>query len=320
MELPILQRLKDGEHFDFVTLADNIDQTEEFWQWWWSERPEDGRISRPEIIDSADPILEETIGKPTVNLSAYSEFFDTQFMAQIEQHSLPLKLLPREHYRQILIRILFRSHSILLRDQPQVVFAGGGYGSGKTTTLNRLGKIKAIPVGMGHLVGADIFKQLIPEFNLIKAVADGRASVTVQKECKSLARDLFEQLIQNRRSFIWDSSMSDDVATMEQIAFAAHHGYALTLIAVLTPLEVAIKQAMRRAFQSRRFPHPDALPASHKGFRDAFDTYLPHFEKVLVFAKDAARSEDCFVVAEKTGRTNPLAIHDEEMFSRARSL
>jgi hypothetical protein len=39
MNLPILQKLKDGEKLDFATLADNVEQTEEYWEWWWDKSP-----------------------------------------------------------------------------------------------------------------------------------------------------------------------------------------------------------------------------------------------------------------------------------------
>ena len=57
MNLPILAKLKDGEKFDFQTLANNVEQTEEYWEWWWAEKAKSDEISRPEIISEDDPIL-----------------------------------------------------------------------------------------------------------------------------------------------------------------------------------------------------------------------------------------------------------------------
>ena len=76
MELPILGRLKDGEKFDFDTLADNVEQTYEFWQWWWEEKSQDGIISRPEIILDNDVILTPTDEKCSADLIYRQEFFD----------------------------------------------------------------------------------------------------------------------------------------------------------------------------------------------------------------------------------------------------
>lgn len=319
MNMPLLERLKEGEKFDFSTLAANVEQTDEFWDWWWGALQSEFQMQRPEIIADNDPILEPTVAAQTVNLSNYSEFFDKPFLSIIKEHSLPFKRTSREHYRQILIRVLFSGNSALLPGRPQAVFAGGGYGSGKTTALNKLAKLNAFPMGLGHLVGVDVFKQLIPEFNLIKGVADGRASFTVQQECQTMAAELFEALVDGKRSFIWDSSMSNKEETMDRVLRASRNGYELTMVAVLTPLEIAIRQAMRRARISRRFPHPNALPASHTGFQKAFDDYVPLFGKVMVLANDGVGPEGCYVVAEKTDATKQLEIYDQELFSRARS-
>jgi predicted ABC-type ATPase len=319
MDLPILQALKDGEKFDFATLADNIEQADEFWDWWWATKSETGVLTRPEIIADGDPILTHTDCKAVVDFARHAELFDRPLWETITSGRLPSRDgWPREQFRERLIRLVFGS-STKLAAAPHIVFAGGGYGSGKTTTLNHLACQGKLPVKLRDLVGVDVFKLLIPEFHLIKNVADGRASLTVQRECQELAADLFDMLLESRRSFIWDSSMSNKAETTARIALARDNGYTLTMIAVLTPLEIAIQQAMNRAQQSRRFPHPNALPNSHSGFREAFHDYVPLFDAVTVFAKEAAGSDNCYVVGEKMIGTNDLAIFDEPLLSRALS-
>ena len=317
MELPILGKLKDGEKFDFATLAENVEQTNQFWEWWWEEKFQSGQIVRPEIISDNDPILTPTIGSSSADLISYSEFFDKTLHRQAERGVLPPRSdLSREAFRSFLLRIATNS-SVILPGRPQIIFAGGGYGSGKTTTLNHLAESKRLPVGLSHHAGVDVFKPLIPEYNLIKAVADGRASVTVQKECQELASDLFEILVEARRSFIWDSSMSNKAETLERVKMATEIGYELTMVAVLTPLDQALKQAMHRAKQSRRFPHPDALPKSHVGFRQAFREYVPYFDEITVFANDAKLGDSPFVIAEKQGKENALVTCDGDLLDNA---
>lgn len=316
MELPILEKLKDGVKFDFTTLADSVEQADLFWDWWWKEKYNPDEFSRPEVIVDQDEMLVETSSKGTVNLFAYADLFDKFLPAQFASGKLPVKDgVSREWFRKQLVQII-AANSTKLPGRPQIVFAGGGYGSGKTTILNELAQSGVLPVGAGHHVGVDVFKQLIPEYNLIKAVADGRASLTVQKECQMLANQLFDKLLEAGRSFIWDSSMSDEKATVERIKKVQALNYETMMIAVLTPLELAQKQAMERAFDSRRFPHPTALPQSHHGFRRAFTGYVPYFDEVFIFARETGQGH-AMVVAEKAAGTKELVILDEEVFNRA---
>jgi hypothetical protein len=317
MELPILEKLKDGEKFDFATLAENVEQTNQFLEWWWEEKAQPGVIMRPEVIQDDEPILKPTIGACAADFISYAEFFDKTLHRLTEHGVIPTRSdLSREAFRSFLLRIVTNS-SVILPGRPQIVFAGGGYGSGKTTILNHLAENECLPVGLSHLVGVDVFKPLVPEFNLIKAVGDGRASLTVQKECQELADELFETLIEARRSFVWDSSMSNQAETLERLKLADLSGYELTMVAVLTPTEQAVRQAMRRACQSRRFPHPEALPKSHIGFRQAFVDYLGYFDRVTVFANDARLGEAPLVIAEKQGRQNALVPMDKDLLESA---
>lgn len=316
MELPILSQLRDGVRFDFSTLADNNDDTEAFWEEWWSGwDPE--TISRPEVIENHDPVLTETATKETVDLVAYRERFNEYLTQAIERNQLPAKNgVPRAEFRQRLLRIV-GSNSMPSSGRPQIVFAGGGYGSGKTSILWKLAKEEKLPVGPGHMVGVDYFKLHVPEFSLIQSVADGRASGTVQKECKELADRLFQLLIAGRRSFVWDSSMSNREETIQRIHAAEAAGYELTMVAVLTPLKLAIRQAMQRARNTRRFPNAHALPESNRAFKAAFREYLPLFDEVIAFARMEELGENPVVVATKSGRLNELAVDDDELLGSA---
>jgi predicted ABC-type ATPase len=200
--------------------------------------------------------------------------------------------------------------------EPWIVFTGGGYGSGKTTILGHLGEHGQIPCK--GLVGADMFKQLIPEYHLIKSVADGRASLTVQKECMLLLKRLFPMLVEKRRSFVLDSSMSDQKETVARTQLAKKMGYKLMMVAVLTPLQIAINQAMHRAKISRRLPHPKALPESHVSFRQHLREYEPLFDSILVFTNPGASGNVAKVAEKKIGKG--LEVHDTNLFNAALSL
>jgi predicted ABC-type ATPase len=313
MILPILNRLKDGEKFDFETLADNSDQTDEFWEWWWENNSMDV-ISRPETISDHDPILVETVEKMEVDLATYSEFFLDALAKQVEAGKIQPRTMPRMEYGRQIIEKFFNGRSVDREDEkPLIIFAGGGYGSGKTTILNQLANQKCLSLPCGCLVGVDMFKLFIPEFSLIQSVADGRASFTVQKECKNLASQLYSELVESKRSFIWDSSMSDRDDTLKRIEFAKRQGYDIQMIAVLTPLSVAIRQAMGRAYQIKRFPHSTALPQSHVNFRAILEEYIPLFDKVEIFAKMGGPDDIPEIIAVKEEGENKLAVVDKNL-------
>jgi hypothetical protein len=318
MNLPILGKLKDGVKFDFDTLADNFDAVEAFWEWWWENR-DLNIIDRPEIIADDDPILEATQGKKTADLLSYSDFFSDFLINAIASSKLTAgQCLLRGPFRDQVARIV-GSNSVELPDGPQLIFAGGGYGSGKTTMLGHLAQCGKLPLKMCHMVGVDYCKLYMPEFNLIQGISDGRASVTVQSECKNLGSNLFMKLVQDRKSFIWDSSMSDEKETRDRIALARDQGYRMSMIAVLTPLEIATRQAMKRARETRRFPHKDALPQSHTGFRKALMGYIPAFDNVTVFANLGEQADVPEVIAERIDGKE-LAILNDELFNRLSSV
>ena len=312
MNLPILTKLKEGVKFDFETLADNVEKTDLFWDWWWEEKSQSSKIIRPETIEDSDQILIETVHKSFVDTICHRNAMDDPLFRLLNEGVIPSAAsLDRDLFRNLTMKAVAVATEALR--EPQIVFAGGGYGSGKTTVLGDLAECGTIPVR--GMVGVDMFKQLIPEFHLIKSVADGRASLTVQKECLRLTKSLFPLLIEKKRSFILDSSMSDHKETSMRIQLARKAGYRLILVAVLTPLEVAIRLAMGRAKISRRFPHLGALPESHVLFRQHIMKYIPLFDIVLIFANSGIDGKVHRLAEKKFGKE--LEIFDAELFTSA---
>lgn len=269
--------------------------------------------ARPEVIEAGDPILTPTLRKLEVDLETHACRFQSFLQDALRLPSWATFLKSseansRSAYREHLISYLTARRGLASKERPQLVFVGGGYGSGKTTIIHHMAQSQALPVGPGFIVGADIVKLHIPEYGLIASVGDGRASATAQDECKVLAERIFQNLVTKRSSFIWDSSMSDLSVTKDRIEAASASGYELTLVGVLTPEKVAMRQAMRRAKWTRRFPNPKALIDSHREFRRNLPEYLEIFDEVRVFSKSSIDSESPKEIGISSGKGNGLAL------------
>lgn len=270
-------------------------------------------LKRPEIIADDDPILEPTDGSLFVDTLTHFDLFDKFLSASLTKELLPLEShFPRAAYQEALIHLL--SARAVMSDERVVVFVGGGYGAGKTTILSMEGEGSFLPLGMSSIVGVDSFKLFLPEFEAIRRLGDGRASSVVQQEARLLSEKLFDHLLQRGASFMWDSSMSDEQASLRRVRAARGKGYRLILVAVGSPIEAAIGKAMERARQTRRFAHPAYLADSHRKFARAFDSYFDEFDEVFLFWNPwcpGMRAAQPSLIAEKDTGDNSLVSYSE---------
>lgn len=294
----ICDALKAGERLPFDLLACHYDDTCEFWNWWWETKANCKELSRPYTIQDDDQILIPTISKVIVDTQSRQEFFSEFLIQPLRTGILPSsKTVSRQEFRETISEYL--SKRGVATDVPSIVFVGGGYGSGKTTTLAALAKENLLPVPMSALLGVDYCKLHIPEFDLIRRVSDGRASTVCQGESRSISDLLFRRLIMERRSFGWDSSMANGAETIQKISAAKEAGFHITFVAVATPVEIAIERAMSRARKMRRFAHPDHLAESAREFASQFPKYVSLFDKVMLYYNG---------VNDSSGRAQPLLI------------
>lgn len=311
MKLPILNKLRDGERFDLEVLLSNVEQIDEFWNLWWENRSF-AQIDRPETIADGDPVLELTSNKDRVDLNSWPEFHHHFLNREIQRGAINRHTTKRSEFREQVITRLAKC-STTSGGEKIVVFAGGGYGSGKTTCLKLMASRGCLPLTDGAMTGVDYVKLHIPEFSLIQSAADGRASSVVQEECKQMSNTLFERLIESRASFIWDSSMSNNEESMAKILLCKNAGYTMHHVGVLTRPEYAIRLAMERAKCTKRFPNARYLPLSHVGYRKHLNDYLPFFDKVSIFA-NVRYGKPQYELARKEDGSNKLEVFDQGLF------
>ncbi len=320
---PIFEQLKRGSLFSYSHLKTEREAVCQFWEWWWSQT-DTAQLKRPETLVANDPILTQTATKPTVDTISDDYFFSQPLLNALTSQELPHgHQVNRPAYRQAIADML--TPRCPVSSEPLLVFTGGGYGAGKTTTLHWLAKQGKAPGGIeaDALQGVDYCKQLLPEFNQVKMVADGRASEICQDESRLISDLLFGQLVNDRRCFGWDSSMSNKEGTLKKIEYARQCGYRLALIGVLTETPVAVQRAMGRAKKTRRFAPPKYLHESHASFASHLETYIELMDEVLV-VENSRETKDGgpHLLAQKKPGEKAVKVFDQtiyDTYTRARS-
>lgn len=314
---PVFEALKRGERLPVQLLVQEQESLRLFWDWWWQQAPQD-RLTRPYTVQDDEPWLQPTMGKELVDTETYREYLSAWGRQLQEQGLLRRGVnVPREDYRQDLLEHVVSKATEL--SVPSLVMTGGGYGAGKTTATDFMVRTGRLPIAQGSMTGVDYFKAYLPEFCLMQYLADGRASTIVQEESRLLADSAFGILTEGRKSFGWDSSMSNGPEVLKKLERAKEKGYTLWLVAVCAPLDIAIRQSLARAKSTRRFSHPDVLEKSHTEFRRWFQDYVPLFDNISVFANmgtlDANGRRNSYLIAEKLAPNGSLAILENDLFS-----
>jgi len=319
MSATLFEELREGKRFPAARLAMEPDAMRQYWEWWWSQASFE-TLTRPNTVEDGDPWLVRSLDKPMVDTLTY-EGFRSRFLLTAQRASyLPHGAdLDRGVYREDLLRHVFRHAQP--NERPVIVFVGGGYGSGKTTIFDFLVKSNKLPIQQGAIIGVDYFKAYLPEYCLLTRLCEGRASSVVQDEARQLSDTLFERLVKRGLSFGWDSSMSNPGPTLAKLKMAKEAGYSMEFVGVFAPLATAIRQAMGRALQFRRFAHPEFLPKSHVGFREYWRSYLPYVDRAYIFENQGTppgqtQKQDPCLIATKTEPNTELAILDETRFQQ----
>ncbi len=312
---PILQRLIKGDRFPYALLRAERDAVEGYRKWWWMQA-DTASLDRPKTLVDEDPILIPTCEKKSVDTFSDDFMFSDPLRNLLERNILPRgESVNRASYHQALADHLTQFG--VTGEKPALIFTGGGYGAGKTSGLQFLVRAGKCPVNIpvSALQGVDYCKQLLPEFSQVQRVADGRASEICQTESRTISDLLFCQLVSEGRTFGWDSSMSDKVATFKKIEFARKRGYRIVLLAVLTRLEIAIPRAMQRAKETRRFAPPKYLEPSHRAFWSNLPDYMEAFDEALVLENSKEKEHGGpSLLARKSGAEKVAKIFDRATY------
>lgn len=310
----IRDALLKGEKFRYSLLRSEFEQVQKFWKKWWEGR-DLSIINRPYTIADDDSILTPTVGKVTVDSLSDHETFWVFLKTALSKGHLPAgRDIPRDQYRSAIVTLFV--DRLPKSNSPVVYFVGGGYGAGKTSIMHKLADSGKLECPVKALVGVDACKMMIPEFERVKMISDGRASEITQEESRLIADELFAEALKQRRTFSWDSSMSNRDETLQKIQAARQRGHRIEMISVYTPPQTALERAMSRARETRRFPNPSHFHRSHVQFAKFFPDFVDEFERVLLFFNGNSEDfsgnfESPILIARKEGVDAPLRVsHD----------
>ena len=242
------------------------------------EADEYGLPKAPVTLPDGHPLLEITKGKKTANL--------------LEDHPLvvggylPAGQVSRKELGRAIIRY-FMEHGTQLTGKPTplaqgkqpVVYAtGGGGGAGKSTILKFLQKRGDIDLTGAVLVNADDIKEMIPEFEEMKRLGDGRAAATVHEESSQLAKNLLDVLLNpnapQRFNFIYDATLGHPESSRKHFDRWKSVGYLIHFIGVTIDPKEAMIRAVLRGKGSGRWVPSHMLAEAHQGFNRGVDEYI----------------------------------------------
>ena len=143
--------------------------------------------------------------------------------------------------------------------EPKVLFLGGGYGAGKSSTRRRLGGEDPLPgtkldvPGDAALVDADLVKAMLPEFQFLSQNENPEANLNVYEEAVHVTQEIQRQARERRVNVILDglNNTSAD-AVSNRVNWYREAGYEPSLAYVTTDPDVAAERVATRAREASR--------------------------------------------------------------------
>jgi predicted ABC-type ATPase len=199
---------------------------------------------------------------------------------------------------------------------PQLVLTGGGYGAGKTSVVESFLKEGAVNLTERSMMGADLCRDLIPEYSQIISVLDSRGGEVCQEESYLLLNRLLDRLLETKRSFIWDSTLQYTDRANEIIRKARDHEFEIYLLAVTVDPFRALERAFERAVKIRRFLKSEALIKSHRRFAKNLPILISQVDFAYVH-DSTIEDETPRMIAKKEGFEAELEVIDPEAYNLA---
>ncbi|KAF0818195.1 hypothetical protein KIS4809_2997 [Bacillus sp. ZZV12-4809] len=147
---------------------------------------------------------------------------------------------------------------------PQAFFFGGGSGTGKSVLRETIVKENQHLMSRAVQVDPDEIKLYIPEYQIYKETYPQKAALLVHKESCDIRDELVNQLIQKRRSFVYESTMAKPKKYKSLFTKLKKAGYGIHLYIADASLSIARKRAAERARKDGRAVPDKVIANTHK--------------------------------------------------------
>ena len=161
----------------------------------------------------------------------------------------------------------------------EAIMTMGAPGSGKSHVLGVLGLCQGEVV----VVDPDRFKTDLVEYQVGRAAHDRLAADRVHRESSMLAKRLRDEAIASHRDLCIDGVMSKKDAALEVIRRLQSHGYEVTVVAAVVPLDVSYQRVLSRGEQTGRFVPYDFAKQAHEKIEQHRDEILRTADRGYAF-------------------------------------
>lgn len=215
-------------------------------------------------------------------------------------HTDQINTPERASLREELIRTVIGDAQPPERGRPILYLMGGGGASGKGDVLDRLMKNKVIDGSNAVHLDPDIIKTRIPQFSQIVAAGDSRAAEVVHEESSWIAKAVLAKSMEGRLNIIYDSTLGNPDKTVNLIDDAHARGYEVRLFGVTADPEVAVRRAVERGKESKRYVPVQAQLAAHRGFSAGFEQYVEKADTVALYDTNSTSDPPFQIVQKKS--------------------
>lgn len=153
------------------------------------------------------------------------------------------------------------------QDKPTALFMAGGMAAGKSSAL------KADPsLQPRHsvMVSADVYKELMPEYQEQKKAGEGAGAGTVHNESNDIAKRTGVEAMDLGLNVVFDGT-GKNPDFLDVLKATSDEGYNVDVVGVTIPTDDAVVRAGRRAMESGRGASEATIRDSHRKVTQNFD-------------------------------------------------
>jgi predicted ABC-type ATPase len=193
------------------------------------------------------------------------------------------------------------------QDSPDIVFAAGLPGAGKSWTLNYMGEQYKNYI----TINADDIKERLPEYN-------GLNAAIVHDESSDVAAELLQIALSNKFNIILDGTMKSYDKALRKVQNSKAKGYSTFLLGIELPTHKSIERADSRFKSKGRFVPYDLIKNNANKIYQSMDMLKTAVDNYKIYNTDNDKEGDPPIRVEKMkeNKTDNADNEIEELYSR----